>query len=256
MTDNNQLALIVAYYLSRCDKNAYKNLGYLSFNQATREISKILNVKVNTIKNMRDEFDPHHENQRIGWLRDLKGSRLKVLKLFQDTSDESLLEVVRGILFDHEFKNSEDYRDIETILSKNESDQKSIFILRGPTGRKAELFFIAYFNKYKIPFDGELIDKRDDGCGYDFEIKNNSGLWFFEVKGLAANDGGILFTNKEWNTAIKNQEKYFLVVVKNLSTIPEIFFLNNPTKKLEAKRNIYTTVQVSWSVSSIKKIKY
>ena len=251
MKSSNQLALIVAYYLSRGDRQAYKNLGYPSFSEAIKEIGKILGVKVNTIKNMRDEFDPYHDNNRVGWLRELRGSRMKVLKSFQETDDDALLEIVKGILFDEDFKKSDEYSDIETLfLDKKEiASSAEVFILRGPTGKKAETFFMDYFNENSKPVVGELIDKRDYGCGYDFEIKNKNGTFFVEVKGLAAGTGGILFTNKEWQTAVKNGDRYFLALVKNLSEKADITFIQNPAQKLKIRKNIYTTVQLNWSVS-------
>jgi len=207
MTQNNQLALLVSYYLSRCDKDAYKHLGYLSFSQAVGNIGKILNVKPNTIRNMRDEFDPYHNNPRIGWKRELTGSRLKVLRAFQDTDDDTLLEIIKEILTNNEFKKTEEYRDIETLfeervqnIGKKKTARSPVFILRGPTGKAAESFFIEYFKKTGEPIKGELIDKRDAGCGYDFEIKNDQQTCFVEVKGLSSENGGILFTNKEWQT--------------------------------------------------------
>ena len=82
MKPQNELALVVAYYLSRLDREAVASLGYKSFNEAAEDIGKILDVKPNTIKNMRDEFDYSMQNSRIGWRRELRGSRLKVFHTF------------------------------------------------------------------------------------------------------------------------------------------------------------------------------
>lgn len=250
MTANNQLALIVSYYLSRCDKEGYANLGYSSFNQAARDVGKILSVKPNTIKNMRDEFDPYHNNARIGWKRELRGSRLKVLKAFQETDEETLLEIVEEILNNKEFKNTEEYEDIHTLFRDKETGKAkkaAVFILRGPTGKAAEQFFVEYFKNSAKPVSGELVDCRDLGCGYDFEIKSGSQSYMIEVKGLTLSGGGVLFTNKEWQTALKYKSKYFLVLIKNLSLTPELIIINDPASKLRVRRNIYTTIQVSWS---------
>lgn len=251
MTANNQLALIVSYYLSRCDKEAYKHLGYSSFNQAANDIGNILDVNPNTIKNMRDEFDPYHENTRIGWKRELRGSRLKVLKAFQDTDDETLLEIAEEILNNKEFKNTEEYRDIYTMFKdkgRGSAKEPAIFILRGPTGKAAEEFFVEYFKNSAKPVSGELVDSRYLGCGYDFEIKNSGQSYMVEVKGLSSNGGGVLFTNKEWQTALKYKNKYYLILVKNLSSTPELIMIQDPASRLKARKSIYTTIQVSWNV--------
>jgi hypothetical protein len=252
MTTNNRLALLVAYYLSRCDKDAYTRLGYSSFRQAVISIGGILKVKPNTVKNMRDEFDPYHENSRIGWQRDLRGSRLKVLIGFQAIDDDTLFEIVNDILTDKNFKNTEKYLEINKVLSDRKADRinrASIFILRGPTGKKAESAFIDYFNRTGYPVRGELVDRRDEGCGYDFEVRDGSDAYFIEIKGLATGSGGVLFTNKEWKTALKYTDKYYLILIKNISTVPEVIVIKNPSAKLKAKKNIPTTIQVNWSIS-------
>lgn len=253
MKPQNELALIVAYYLSRFDKRGYSLLGYKSFTDATKGIGLILGVKPRTIQGMRDEFDPYHQNDRVGWERELRGSRLKVLKTFQETDDATLLEIVKEILSNKEFKTTEEYHDIHALFGEKEEVTKGeitpVFILRGPTGKAAEAFFIDYFKNKALPVPGKIIDSRDFGCGYDFEIQNGEQSYFIEVKGLASTDGGILFTNKEWQTAIKSQNNYFLAVVRNISSNPEITFIKNPASKLTPKKNIYTTVQLNWAVS-------
>jgi len=253
MTDNNKLALIVAYYLSRFDRDAYINLGYSSFRQAIIEIGKILNVKPNTVKNMRDEFDPYHSNRRIGWQRDLRGSRVKVLRAFQNTDEETLLEIIKEILFNKDFNETGERVDIELIFTDKTTLKKSSTpILRGPTGRRAEAYFMDYQGRFQLPMKGQLIDRRDYGCGYDFEICNGNDSFFIEVKGLAAKEGGVLFTNKEWKTAVKNGSKYFLVLIKNLQSSPEVIIIQDPALKLKAERNIYTTIQVNWAVNKVE----
>ncbi|MDE1874538.1 MAG: DUF3883 domain-containing protein, partial [Patescibacteria group bacterium] len=202
MKPQNELALIIAYYLSRLDKTGYLELGYKNFAEATKEIGRILNVKPNTIKNMRDEFDPYHQNDRIGWKRELRGSRLKVLKAFQETDDETLFEIIKEMLQNNKFKDTEEHLDIHTLFSEKSSAIKDkeppLFILRGPTGKAAEAFFLEYFERNAFPVAGKIIDSRDFGCGYDFEICDRDQSYFVEVKGLASKTGGVLFTNKEW----------------------------------------------------------
>lgn len=253
MKPQNELALIVGYYLSRMDKEGYSLLGYNNFMDATKGIGLTLGVKPRTIQGMRDEFDPYNQNNRVGWERELRGSRLKVLKTFQETDDATLLEIVKEILTNKEFKNTEEYQDIHALFGERDEVAKGeitpVFILRGPTGKAAEAFFIDYFKNKALPVPGKIIDSRDFGCGYDFEIQNGEQSYFIEVKGLASTDGGILFTNKEWQTALRYGEKYYLIIVKNLSDIPELMTIQNPALKLQPKKNIHTTIQVSWSIS-------
>lgn len=255
MKPQNELALIVAYFLSRNDSRGHILLGYKTFAEAIKQIGEILDVKKNTIKNMRDEFDFHHQNSRVGWRRELRGSRMKVIETFQETDDDTLLEIVRSILSKSDLGEAK--HDISLLFSEAEKlrgktvkrKESSVFIVRGPTGRMAEDFFMDYFKLYQLPMPGVLIDTREMGCGYDFLIKKNDEEYFIEVKGLASENGGLLFTNKEWKIAEVSGDRYYVVVVKNISNKPEILIIQNPTLKLRAKINIFTTVQVSWNVS-------
>lgn len=253
MKPQNELALIVAYYLSRLDKESYGRLGYKTFNEAARELGSILDVKPTTLKNMRDEFDYHLQNSRIGWRRELRGSRLKVVQAFQLTEDSELLQIVKEILENKDMLHTDAYHDIHLVLSdeQNRTAQAREFVSRGPTGRAAEEFYIAHFNRYGDPAKGELIDCRDLGCGYDFRIEASDGRHYFvEVKGLAAGDGGVLFTDKEWQTAVRLKGDYYLAVIKHVSSNPEIKLIQDPASKMSPTRNIYTTVQVSWAVAA------
>ena len=65
--DKKRKGLILAYYLSRCNEQAVKALGYKSFVEAFKGLGNLINENPNNIKNMRDEFDPYFENGRQGW---------------------------------------------------------------------------------------------------------------------------------------------------------------------------------------------
>lgn len=255
MKPQNELALIVAYYLSRLDKESYGRLGYKTFNETARKIGTILNVKATTIKNMRDEFDHHLQNSRIGWKRELRGSRLKVFQTLQMTEDDELLEIVKEIIENSDFISSSAYKDIEALLKAGEKaqNQAKVFVPRGPTGKKAENAYIDLFHKRAIPAAGQLIDCRDMGCGYDFEIRTHEGdSVLIEVKGLAKADGGILFTDKEWQQAKKHRKNYYLILISNIDKKPTLRIVQDPVAQLAPKRTIYTSIQVGWSVAKGK----
>jgi hypothetical protein len=247
---NNKFALIVSYYLSRFDREALANLGFNSFNQAFEETAKRLNVKKNYVKLRRDEFDPAFP-WRTGWQRPMDPQIIRTIESFQDLGEFDVREIVLKILNNQNYLQSDEINNITALLqeSKTKVKRKGKFILRGPTGKQAEEFFINHFNINKRPFNGTLKDMRDMGCGYDFELRTGERVVFIEVKGLAELAGGIVFTNKEWQTALTSGNSYFLVLVKNLGTEPEIIFIENPALKLTAKKNIFTTVQIQWTVS-------
>ncbi len=49
--------------------------------------------------------------------------------------------------------------------------------------------------------------------------------------------------------ASENRNKYYLAIVKNLEAIPEIHFIKDPFGELKPIKNMYTTLQVNWTVS-------
>lgn len=249
---NHSLALIVAYYLSKFDRLAYEKLGLTTSTETHAEVGRILGVNPNTVKNMRDEFDPLHDNPRAGWYqRPLRPSRAKVVESFQHLLEEELRDIVLEILTNPEFASSDDFSDVVSPIAKREKKRKgkSVFIVRGPTGKKAEEHFIAYHANHGLPQAGELKDTRDQGCGYDFALNTADRELQVEVKGLDGDSGGITFTSKEWDTARSNADTYYLVIVRNVSAEPDFQIIKNPYKVLSPKISVFSRVQVGWNVS-------
>ncbi len=251
----NQFAIIVAYYLSRFDREALANLGYSSFNEAFEGIADTLDVKKNYVKLRRDEFDAAFP-WREGWKRPMDKRIVKTIELFQDLDEPVMREIVLKILKDNTYQSSEVLTQITGIINSVQPDKKSgkkmgsgLFILLGPTGKKAEAFFQTHFNQTFEPVKGNLIDTREWGCGYDFKIESGKRETFVEVKGLSEISGGILFTDKEWKTAKEKTDSYYLAIVRNVTKVPEIQFIQNPAGIFQPDKNIYTSIQVQWSVS-------
>ena len=96
----------------------------------------MLGVNLNSVKNMRDEFDPLHDNLRAGWYqRPLRPSRAKVVESFQHLSEEELRDVVLEILTNPEFVSSDDFSDVVTPIVERHTiqSQKSPTVLyKGP----------------------------------------------------------------------------------------------------------------------------
>ncbi|RCU43889.1 DUF3883 domain-containing protein [Chryseobacterium lacus] len=241
---NKEQAIVVSYYLSRFNDDAVNNLGYKTWKDAFDDLSDKLQINKHTIKNWRDEFDPFH-GHRAGWhQRQPRKTISNIISQFEQLEEFDIRQIAVEIING----NKIDLPEIDN--SENEVITNPIFILRGPTGKKAEQFFIEYHRLNNLPVAGELIDSRDLGCGYDFEIKSKSYQHFIEVKGLASNIGGLLFTNKEWETAKRERSRYTVCIVSNINDSPEISFINDPFSKLNPKKNIIQTVQVQWSVSN------
>ena len=122
------------------------------------------------------------------------------------------------------------------------------FSLRGPTEAKAEAAFVEYHAQTDLPVAGELRDCRSDQCGYDFAIDSPS-LVAIEVKGLSGQSGGVSLTDKEWRIAQQLRDQYFLAVVRNVGAEAEVSLIRDPASLLSPTMRLYTTVQVSWSIS-------
>lgn len=250
MENSHKLTLYISYYLSRFNNEALTNLKYTTWNNAFEDIGKKLLVKPHSVKNWRDEFDPLF-GHRAGWhQRPMSPSRVKVAQALEDLNEFQIRGIVNDILTGKIKEEPEETEQLLSIVTGDTKEKKSRkFILRAPTGKSAENYFIQYYNKTFIPKKGALIDCRDLGCGYDFKIVSNNSETYVEVKGLADISGGVLFTDKEWQAARDKGKDFFLCIVKNINQDPKINFIQNPAARINPKKNIYTTIQINWSVT-------
>jgi hypothetical protein len=250
MENNHKLTLFLAYYLARYDDLAYVNLGLGNQKETHNKIGEKMNVNPHTVKNMRDEFDPLFGN-RVGWYqRPMSPSRIRIVQALENLDERQVFEIISEILSGEIREDKDAFDQLLNIVTTQDNRKKKLkFILRAPTGKAAEEFFIKHFNVNNKPAKGMLVDCREYGVGYDFRIEEGNNLCYVEVKGLSDTIGGILFTDKEWTVAKKLKDKYFLCVVSNISHEPEITFIQDPSQKLLPKRNIYTAIQVSYSIT-------
>jgi len=195
------------------------------------------------------DFDPLFRNARAGWhQRELGPSRLKTLHLLNELSFDALAGFVTDLIRDAGYRQSPEVRDVLDAL-KRESHGNHQFVPRGATGRMAENLFLQWFQEGRTPFSGTIEDRRDDGCGYDFLIRNGTIERYVEVKGVAEEEGGVLFTDKEWQTAQGNAN-YILALFLNLSEAPALRIFINPAASLAPRRAANLSVRISWQVSA------
>lgn len=255
MDSNRKLAHIVAYYLSRFDRNALENLGYSSFNEAFEKSAHYLGVKPNYIKLNRDEFDVAHPHRK-GWRnRPMSPSILNTINALQELDELTLRNIVIDILKKGaDVEISEDLEPLMAIIpEEKKKKQKRTYVPRNITGRKAEEIFIEWFKSDQeiIRQGKDFVDMRDYGCGYDFQVViSEKQIYAIEVKGFSKDEGGILITGKEWETAGIMKTDYYLVLVSNIDKDPVVTVINNPYEKVSPKRNLQTIIQVNWTVSS------
>lgn len=252
MDIQNSKALIVSFYLSKYDTVAYKNLNYGNMTNTHAKIGEILDVNPNSIKNMRDEYDPYHPNNRSGWhQRPLRPSRQKVFNTFTDLTELALREIVLDILNQ---KYDESVVPIIENISNQQDDEscddETAYTSRGITGEKAEKYFQDNW-KVHYPDYSQIENRTKDGCGYDFKlIGNDNSEKYIEVKGIKSENGGILLTSKEWDVAIEETNKFDLFIVSNINENPVIKTISDPAKNLIPKKQVQTVIQVNWTISS------
>ena len=252
MNNNNILVLYVGYYLARFNKVAYRHLNFGNQKQTHERIGRILSINPNTVQNRRDDFDPFFEH-RAGWHQiPLSTQKAQILNALSDMTEPEVRLIVEKIIKSNNPGEDNELLSLAELVDKYSSDEKKPFILRGPTGKKAEQIFIEYFNEYKKPKKGKLFDTRDLGCGYDFEIRSKKVTYFIEVKGLSDMEGGILLTDKEWRTAKEKGDNFYIALVSNIENEPKVSFIKKPYLNLNPKENIIKTIQINWSVSTQK----
>lgn len=245
-------AQIVAFYLSKFDKTALKNLGYINNSQAFEDIANTLGVRPNYIKLTRDEFDVVHP-YRKGWhKRPISPAVKKVISLFESLDEYSLRSIVIDLLSGKETSDTKtSIKNIVSLISSQENNSLD-YISREITGKKAEEYFINWYKSNKNYFinNSKIKDVRTHGCGYDFEVSNQNVKFAIEIKGISEQHGGILFTQKEWEIAEKLRDKYYLIIISNIKTERyNIRIINNPFESLNPQRNIQEIIQVSWTIS-------
>lgn len=248
MEIGNKKALVVAFYLSKYDTQAYANLGFGNASETHKYVGEQLGVKASSVKNMRDEFDPFHPNERVGWYqRPLRPSRQKVFDSFTELSELSLRVIVNDLL-----SATEDEKVKEVVTSINSSDESEIVDktegnTRGITGEQAERYFIDNWKKYYLGFT-DIENKTKDGCGYDFKLTSTEEVRLIEVKGMKADKGGILLTDKEWKVANSEVTTYELFIVSNLASEPTVQIVKNIAQNFTPIMQVQTVLQVSWAI--------
>ena len=131
--DTKQIAIITSYFLSRCNQKAVKALGYKSFTEAFNSIAIILDEKPSNIKNMRDEFDPYFDNNRVGWYqRALSASRKEIFDKLAGYSDDEVETIVKELLSKAKsglkMDNNDLLKDLGVLIRQSTMHYKQDFV--------------------------------------------------------------------------------------------------------------------------------
>lgn len=239
-----QKAMLVGLFMSKFGRDGVLRLGFKSYNESYNIIGLSLGVKPNSIKNYRDEFAPLFPDSDIrGWhKRDPRPDRLLMYDKYGNLGLEDFADLI---------ERSVTKRPLPSVLPETPSRLSrgdDSFARRLITGQAAEAYF-RHRRKALPEFDGlQMKDTTHTGCGFDFRLFSDNICYGVEVKGLRTNTGGIMLTEKEYETAATMRKDYFLFVVKNLSGDPSHQLHRNPLfSKLQFSRTERKVIQISWT---------
>jgi hypothetical protein len=234
-------ALIVGYAMSRLDR-AYLDARHVkTWKEAFAEAGNLLKVKPQSLKLLRDEFDPIHGNARKGWKdRPMRPNRQRVMGELCEVSDAALLEMIDGILR----HDADAVEEVVTPLSKPIGRIHNV-AERLRTGRLAEIFFRDNCQRIADVHADMLLDHRELFRGYDFGVQDRADI-AIEVKGMKQSRGGIVFTDREWTEAKARRQNYWLVVVGNVEANPIARLIPDPTATIQAKCQYQNAITASW----------
>lgn len=105
--NNNILAIIVAFYLSKFNQEGVRNLGFNSFNEVFDKTANLLNVKRNYVKLRRDEFDPIYP-WRQGWKRPMDKRIIRTIEILDELEEPDVRDIVSNILYNPFYRETED----------------------------------------------------------------------------------------------------------------------------------------------------
>jgi len=236
------VAIIVGYAMSRLDDRYLQSQGVRTWKAAFDRAAKALQVRAASLKNLRDEFDPFHDNMRKGWRhRPLRPNRQRVMGDLSEVSDDALLESVNRILGGDETATEELLDSLIEVRPAVHNVAERLL-----TGRRAENFFLSNCESWTGIPRSQVLDRRDSALGFDFAV---AGLpeRAIEVKGLRGHAGAIQFTDREWSEAKIRRAEYWLVVVGNITATPIFRLWKDPQSVLSAQCRYQRSVAAVWN---------
>lgn len=218
--------ILCGLFLSKFNEQALNALGFESFAEAFNVLGSALSVSPATIKNYRDELDPHFPNPRQGWhKRPLRVHCKAILEAYGTKSFADLAALVKTL-----FDPTADLAEPMAERGSEEDIEESTFAKRLITGRAAEGFFRAHYHRQVEWRGGSLVDTTLTGCGFDFRINfaDSAAFHAVEVKGIFGSRGSILLTQREYSRANQLRERFFLYVVRNFGDSPSASVWRDP----------------------------
>ena len=252
MQENKQISEVlnlIGYGLAKFDVAFVKEFNFKNKSAFYKYIVELgLAKTIKAVSNRQDSFDPYFDNGRKGWWQRTQRKHIKIFidSLFGKEDSASFAETVKAYMKNLNPNFDLKIKEISPVtISKFKQLQN--------TGHEAEFFFMGNYKNISQFKNGIIEDARLWGDGYDFQIKVNSDFLLSEVKGLQNNFGGIRITANEYKKAREYLDRYFLVVVSNLSNVPKMTAIANPIQELDfqikrtvSSQNNYYTKSLRW----------
>ena len=91
--------------------------------------------------------------------------------------------------------------------------------------------------KYEKEQGREPEDVSRENLGFDIRSKGREETRYIEVKARKG-EGQVALTPNEWFKAKRFKGQYWLYVVANATTKPELYIINNPAENLNAQERV------------------
>jgi len=234
-------AIVLGYAMSRLDAEYLRLRNKQTWREVFGEAADALSLPSSSIKNLRDEFDPFHDNLRRGWhRRSLRANRQRVMDELRELGEDALAALVDRIICSDEAAIAEAVDSLATAPRIMHNVAERLL-----TGKRAEEYFLENSEPIAGIDSRDVIDFRQSACGFDFGSTRLPQIGI-EVKGLKKPRGEILFTDREWREAQFRRENYWLVVVGNLEAKPEAKLIRDPYERLHPSCSYQVSVTALW----------
>ena len=122
------------------------------------------------------------------------------------------------------------------------------------TDPEVEAIAVEVSKKYEASHGCKVISVEEENCGWDLtSLKGGEVVRYIEVKGRAG-VGDVALTPNEWIKAQRFGDQYWLYVVVNCKSQPELHLIQNPSSKLNPREEVsvvrYIVGQSDWQKAS------
>ena len=129
-------AILVGLFLSRFDKEALNGFNFKGFNEAYNVLGYALDIRPNSIKNYRNEFDPYFPNSRKDrHKRDIRDYCKEIILLAESFSFDDFYRYINSFVLNE----CVDVKDLKSIHRINK--EQAFAANRLITGKAAEEYF-------------------------------------------------------------------------------------------------------------------